>query len=272
MGGTSASAHLLKVLLLLNKSMKTIIFLLWLTSFATFAIPAPAYKHKSEAEIARMTPAQRVDEWVNEQVHHRFDLDDDHDDVIRKYILPDGLKSLPRMIEIMDEYDPTRASGKRGHKGERFDAVWMLLGDLDNHVVRLRGSEEGRRAMDALERAINRMRAAGYGQEDQHEWEQHGRFDLALMNLDEAKGVGSADEAIRDTFWVQYKIKMSDQELLELSNFLVEHDPTYPSWSETDFIKDYTRINEARNPLQVYIMRKSERFYEAYLEFKKTKP
>lgn len=247
------------------------IILLWLVSFALFVIPAPGYKHKPEAEIARMTPAQRVDEWVNEQVHHRFDLDDDHADLIEKYIKRDGLKALPRMIEIMDEYDPTRFPEGKGRRGERFDAIWMLLSNLDNHVVRLRGSEEGRRAMDALERAIQRMRAAGYGQKDQHEWEQHGRFDLAVMYLEDAKGISRTDQAIRDTLRLEYKILLPDEELLSFSNFMASHHPEHPGWSKTNHFRDYTQINEAGNPLWVYTMKKPERFYEAYLEFKKTK-
>lgn len=252
--------------------MRPIIILLWLVVFASSAFAAPKYKHKSEAEIARMTPARRVEEWVNEQVHHRYDLDDEHEDTIKKYLLRDGLAALPRMIEIMDEYDPTRFREGKGRRGERFDACWLMLGYIDERALRLRASEEGRRAMDALERAVGRMRAAGYGQKDQHEWERHGRFDLALSNLEMAKGVNSTDEAIRDTFWVRRRIQMSDEELLAFSNFLVARDPTYPSWSEQDFIKDYTRVNEAGNPFQRHVMRKPEPYYEAYLEFKKAGP
>ena len=251
--------------------MRPIIILLWLMSSAAWMLPAPKYKHKSEAEIARMTPAQRVDEWVNEQVHHRYDLDDDHEDLIKKYILRDGLAALPRMIEIMDEYDPTRFREGKGRRGERFDACCLMFSYLDRQAVRLRASEGGRRAMAALESANNRMRAAGYGRRDQHEWHQHGRFELAVTYLEEAKGINLTDEAIRDTLWVRHKIQMSDGELLAFCNFLVARDPTYPSWSEKDFIKDNTRVNEAGNPLQRHVMRKPERFYEAYLEFKKTK-
>jgi hypothetical protein len=249
--------------------MKQIIILLWLMSFVSLAHSAPKPKHKSEAEIARMTPAQRVDEWVNEEVHHGFDLDDDHSGLIKKYVLRDRLAALPRMIEIMNEYDPTRFREGKGRRGERFDACWLMLSYIDRRAVRLRASEEGRRAMDALERAINRMRAADYGQKDQHEWEQHGRFELALTYLNEAKGINLTDLAIMDTFWVRHKIEMSEQELLTFSNFLVARDPTYPSWSEQDFIKDYTRLNEAGNPFQRNIMKQPERYYEAYLEFKK---
>ena len=92
------------------------------------------------------------------------------------------------------------------------------------------------------------------------------------MTLEETKGVNDTDKNIRDTLRLKYKIILSNPELLEFSNFLVTLDPMYPSWSGTDFIKDYTQINEAGNPLQVYIMKHPERYYEAYLEFKKTKP
>lgn len=251
--------------------MKPIIILLWLMSSAAIALPAPKYKHKPEEEIARMTPAQRVDEWCNEQVHHRFDLDDDHGELMEKYIWRDGIAALPRIIEIIDEYDPTRSSSRRGQKGERFDAVLMLLSDLDNHVVRLRGYEEGRRALDALERLINRMRTAGYSEKDKVEWSQYSCFDFTTKNLEWLKGVSLIDENIKDTLCARYKILLSNEELLTFSNFLVARDAAYPSWSETDYMKDYTRINEAGNPLWVHIMKKPERFYTAYLEFKKAK-
>lgn len=244
---------------------------MWLMSFAPFIIPVDRYKHKSEAEIASMTSAQRVDEYAEEQAHHKYDVLDRHRDLLRKYITRDGLKALPRMIEIMDEYDPTRDSGKRRHKGESFDAMWMMLGYIDNDAVRLRGSEEGRRAIDALERAIQRMRAAGYGQPDQDEWAKHGRFELATTYLEEDKGINSTDRAIKDTFRLEYKILLLDEELLEFSNFLAAHYPEYPGWSETNYFRDYTQINKAGFPLWVYTMKKPERFYEAYLEFKKTK-
>lgn len=241
-------------------------------SFAPFVTHAHGYKHKTEAEIAQMTPALRVDEYSEEQAYHKYDLSDEQWMLILKCIRRDGLAALPRMIEITDEYDPTRASGKRGHKGERFDAMWMLLGDLDNHVVRLRGTEEGKRAIAALERAINRMRAAGYGQPDQHDWPQHGRFESAVATIEQARGINlTTDPAIRNALRLGYRVQMSDEALLAFSNFLVTHDPTYPSWSEMDYIKDYSRLNAVGLPVRVHTMKKPERFYDAYFEFKKAK-
>ena len=49
------------------------IILLWLMCFAPFVIHAREYKHKSEAELARLTPAQRMDEYAEEQAHHKYD-------------------------------------------------------------------------------------------------------------------------------------------------------------------------------------------------------
>ena len=59
--------------------------------------------------------------------------------------------------------------------------------------------------------------------------------------------------------------------MLEFSNFLATHYPEYPIWSETNYFPDHTQINKAGFPLRVHTMKKPERFYEAYLEFKKTK-
>ncbi|MDQ5845395.1 MAG: hypothetical protein M3539_08885, partial [Acidobacteriota bacterium] len=224
--------------------MKSILLLLCLLSFA-FVDSCAAYSHKSEAEIARMSPAGRVDEWVNEKVHHRYDLSDKHAATIRTYLLRDGLKSLPRAIEIMNEYDPTRFPEGQGRRGERFDAAAMLVSHIDELAVRVRGSDEGRKAMDALERAINRMRAAGYGREDQQEWAQHGRIEVALSYLQAARGINDTDYAIKHTLRYEHRIQISDTELLELSNFLVARYPEYPSWSERDFI----RIEEAGKPM-----------------------
>jgi hypothetical protein len=91
------------------------------------------------------------------------------------------------------------------------------------------------------------------------------------MHLEEAKGINLTDRAIRDTFRLEYKIRLSDEELLAFSNFMAASYPDYPGWSETNHFRDYTQINDAGNPLWVYTMKKPERFHEAYLEFKKTK-
>jgi hypothetical protein len=171
------------------------------------------------------------------------------------------------LSEIIDEYDP-KHHGKR--KGERFDACFLILGYIDDRAVRLRASEEGRVAIKSLERSIQRMRAAGFAQKESWEWKR-ARLELTEYCLQGAQGVGRSDQAIWETFRLQYNLVLTDPELLEFSNFLVAHYPDYPSWSEKDLIKDYSRTNDAGYPFQRHVMKKPDRFYEAYSEFTKTR-
>jgi hypothetical protein len=271
-GFVIATLPLKKAICCVNKIMKSAILLLCLMNFVPFTVHAQWYRHKSEDKIARMAPAQRVDEYVKENTHHYYDvLDDYHGDMIEKYIRHDGLKALPRIIEIMDEYDPTRSSGRRGNKAERFDNARRLFQLLDNHVVRLRASDEGKRAIDALGRVIERMRAAGYTvKKDGFDW-NHSTLNIAIYDFNYAKGVNSIDNDIQDTFRFVYKIVLSDTELLEFSNYLTAHYPEYPSWSDGQMVKDDTELSPAGLPVMNRILKKPERYYEAYLEFKKTK-
>ncbi len=251
--------------------MKLIILFLCLINFAPIVANAQWYKHKSEDKLARMTPAQRVDEFVKEHTHHYYDVwnDDNQGEVIQKYIWRDGLKALPRIIEIMDEYDPTQYSGRRGNKAMRFDAAQGILTDLDNHIVRLRASEEGKRAIDALGRAVERMRAAGYAvKKDGFDW-NYTTLNIAVIDLNRAKGVNDMDDDIQGTFRFVYKVILPDAELLKFSNYLTARYPEYPSWSEGQMVKDDAELSPAGLPVMNRMLKKPERYYEAYLEFKR---
>ena len=229
------------------------------------------YKHKSEDQIARMTPAQRVDEYVNEDVHHRFDVLDEQSELIFKYVRNDGMKGSTRIIEIMDEYDPTRFREGKGRRGERFDACVMLLSMIDGTVARLRASDEGRQAIAAIERGVERMRRAGYHDRDQVAFQQNSRFAYTSSRLQDKKEFNLRDRAIQDTFRLEYKILLSDGELLAFTEFMVASHPEYPGWSETNLIKDPTLKNEAGYPLQCLVLKEPARFHETYLEFKRNK-
>lgn len=251
--------------------MKSIILLLCLVSFAHCTSCAQWYRHKSEAKLAQMTPAECVDEWVKEQAHHRYDVLDEQGDLIRKYIMLDGTKALPRLVEYIDEYNPSQFRKDTTKQDVNFESCEMMIDWIDNFAVRLRASEEGRLAINALERSVERMRAAGYAEKkDGYDW-FNGTFKIVADNLAADKGINIRDNDIKDTFRLIYKFELSDTELLELSNYLTAHYPDYPSWSERSGVKDYTRLNEAGNPLWFYVLKKPERYYEAYLEFKKTK-
>jgi hypothetical protein len=208
------------------------------------------YRHKSEAEIAKMSPEQRIDELIREQ-DHLFDGSDRQSDLIQKYRQRDGLKGAAHLIHLIDSYDPKRLSDTR-----YFNAI-MTAADIDDNLVRLRASPDGRRLIDAIDRVSGRMLAAGE------------QTDGVLTTLGRMRGINSADEALRDTLWVRYRIKMWDAQLLAFSRYLTANDPTYPRWSGRRFIKDLSRINEAGNPLQVFVMTDPRRYHEAYLSFRK---
>ena len=222
------------------------------------------YKHKSEAEIAAMTPAQRFDEMVSEQLYHMPSLNDETADIINKYIHQDGVKILPVLIEFFNDYDPKKPDCE-DRKGMRAVIAAAYLGDLDRSIVRLRGIKEGVLAIEALERVVARMKADGF-EKVNHNF--NGRFNIASFELETLKGTNIRDESIRDTFWVRRKIKMSDQDLLDFTDFLIKRDPTYPGWSQIENLKDYSQLNEAGNPKQVLILTEPERFFKAYEEFK----
>lgn len=210
------------------------------------------YRHKSESEIAAMTPAQRIDEIIKEQVYHMPSFDK-YSDVIKKYIRKDGVKILPVLTRYMNEYSPESFS-----KCERLSVVLFTVSaleadDLDNSVIRLRGTKEGKLAIEALERGIERMRKAGF---DKDNHEMNSDFNFLLLHLKGQKGINVRDEIIMNTLQAQHKVQIAESEMLEFSNFLTSLDPTYPSWS---------KIGGHSPPV---VLEDSKKYYEAYLKFK----
>jgi hypothetical protein len=212
------------------------------------------YKHKSEAEIAQMTPDQRLDEQISESEYHLTDASDKQWSVIRKYTDKDGLSAASHLVQIIDGYNPKNVY--HDHSG----TAVIIASDIDDRIVRLRASPEGRSVIEAIERLSARMIAAG------------SKYSNNELDLPKLRGLNFVDHAIADTLRVKYRIKLSDSELLEFTNYLVEKDPTYPSWSERTMIKDSSPPNDAASPAQVFIMKQPERFYQEYLAFKKSSP
>lgn len=221
------------------------------------------YIPKSESQIASMTPRQLIDERIKRDpgAFRTYEELANYEDSIEKRIWQAGVKALPVLTEYMNNSFHSQSDFKCDNS--RFGTVQRIANDIDRFEFRLRGTSEGKQTIDAFERAIERVEKPGFTNKDVSYYR--------TMFLKYLKGINGVDGAIQDTFWVRSQIEMSDKELLEFSNFLIDLDPTYPSWSDTDFIKDYSRINEAGNPAQVYVLKKPERFYEAYKKFKKTK-
>lgn len=218
------------------------------------------YKHKSEAELAALTLAQLMDEEVKEQIYHKAATwsdehhDKDYGSLIGKYIDKYEVKILlPVLTEYMNTYDPKSASEC---EETRFFVAYATAGGLDGGVVRLRGTQEGRSAIDALGRAIERMREADF---DKGEYKRKHAIDFALLHLEGLKGINGRDEKIRNTLRARHKVEITDGELLEFSNYLISLDPTYPTWSD---------IAEGGPP---FLVKESKKYYEAFLKFREKK-
>ncbi len=216
------------------------------------------YKHKSESEIERMTPEERIDEQILEDDNHPLwnSSDDKQSEMIAKYRRLDGAKGLAHLAKLIDSFHPKRQRSDRSH------AAMMMASEIDERVVRLRASSDGREVIKAIERLAARMKDPDSKFESQAE-----------MTLKLVSGTNMTDEAIQNSLWLQHRIKLSDQEMLRFTNFLIARDPTYPSWSEQRF----ERISDANartvNDLgvavtQIFVMKNPERFYQAYLTFK----
>jgi hypothetical protein len=225
------------------------------------------FGHKSEAEVARMTPEQRVEESCRHYVRHKFALCD-YGDLIEGYVERDGLRAVPYLIKTIDSYDPTRRAARGETRWLRCEHAWMMLDAIDVSVVRLRASDEGRRAIAALKQLAGRMQAAGFDTDA----EEHTRwyYERTVDSIKEMEGLSGADEAIQKTLKLKYKISLSDEKMLDFVNYLIVDDSRYPSQCDREMYKDLADRNEAGNPRQYPIEKNIEVFYKAYLRYQES--
>ena len=226
-------------------------------------------RHKSEAEIVSMTTDQRVQEYCDEYYHHSF-WHFDYMALLKKYIHQDGAKILPAVTQIINEFDPTTSKGKTRERDARSYAAEGLLSHVDENIIRLRGSPEGRIAIEAMSRSVQRMLAAHFDTADvnKHEYSDRYRYEADRDEVEMMRGLNFYDRAIQDTLRIQYKIKVSDREMLDFVNYLIAQEPGYPSWSTSENYKDLSDRNEAGNPRQYQVLKNSEPLYKAYEKYK----
>lgn len=210
-----------------------------------------SYRHKSEAEIARMSPAQRIDEQIREE-QHLLAADDKQSEMIRRHRRRDGVAGFDRLIELIESYNP------KHRRDTRFYSAVMMAEETDNNAFRLRSSSEGRRVIDAIKALLERCREA------------HDDLQAIEWALEALQGANSTDRDIADTLWVIYRIRVSDDELLKFSNYLTALDPQYTAWSPRHLYKDWSRRNEAGNPRQVFVLDRPKKYRDAYLAFKRS--
>ena len=206
------------------------------------------FKHKSEAEIAAMSPEEKMDQMVLEQMFHVPALDDDNYDLLHLYIINDGIKILPKAIEYMNEYDPNAKECKQRNDARLLTAA-IYISNVDTAKFRIRAIENGRVAIKALEQVNERRRKSGLDVD---------KYDLFSVFLDGLKGQAIKDGLIKETLEKQHNIKMSEAELTEFTNFLISLDPAYPSWTKVFVWAEMTK-------------EESNLYYRAYQKFRKKK-
>lgn len=216
------------------------------------------YRHKTEDEIAAMTPSQRIDEFLKERYyHHPFDSltpGQDQSILIKDYIRKDGTKALPAIANIANRFHPENGDSfdaQDDKKAINFQGVLFLAEDIDNVVIRIRASEEGRSAIKVFEAGLSRMKTAGWAVE-RHKWNRLYTAYSDKLRTMRGERRSFTDGYIRDTLRLKHNIQMSDEELVKFDNYLTSLDPNYPS----------------RCKLKLSICTNSKEYYEAYLKFK----
>jgi hypothetical protein len=235
--------------------------------FGLITVNAQNRGHKSEPDIARMTPAQRVDEYFREYLRHGLG-DFDYRGLLLDHIFRDGVAALSPATRAIDDYDPRR-HGSSGSKWDQCDDATALLPMLDSNIVRLRASDEGRQAIEAMRRLSERMRASGFDSPES-DYPKQSRYKYLMLIIRQVEGINDADEAIRNSLRINHGISLSDQELLLFVNYLISKDPAYPGWSKTEKYRDPIKRNQAGNPLWYDVMKDPQPFYKEYLQFSST--
>ncbi|MBK9154468.1 MAG: hypothetical protein IPM25_09685 [Chloracidobacterium sp.] len=210
------------------------------------------YKHRPEVEIANMSVEERVKEKIREHAHF-LDHDDRQDDLIDKYLRQDGPKTFPFLIKLMDAHNP-----RRHRDSSSFVATQIALG-IDENVVRLRSSAEGRQVIEAMKRLDARIKA-----------DQGSGAAGVELDLRRVAGTNFKDQAIADALWLTYRINMSESELLKFVEYLIKTAPDYPSWSETELADIKRTKTSAFKHTQGSVVKEPLRYYQSYLAFKRT--
>jgi hypothetical protein len=229
-----------------------------------------SFAHKSEGQIVGMTPEQRVEEYVKEYVRHYMPGHPEYEEVLRKYIFQDGLRALPTIIRVLGEYDPVRMKKWNWEKAKRHQAAHHLLSRIDNEAFRLRGFEEGRKAIEAVERAKRRLAEAIATRSDdlgESIDDLQTVYDLAVDFGQDLVGHNILDSKIRDTLWYKYDIDLSEGELLSFVNYLIAKDPYYPSHIKPKSLSPPGFKKGSKRIIQI-IVEDPEAVHKLYREYK----
>jgi len=227
--------------------------------------------HKSEEQIARMTPDQRVEEFCKEHARHTFSFPfhDEYDELLNSYLSKDGLKVIPQVIREIDAYDPTRRDEADQQKFRRYEAAVFILSLFEERFFRVRAFEEGRKAIEALKQMSERLRIAQSKSKEKDEYEMGRRYGLNLLYVKMLKGNSIKDGHMQRTLKIRYNFNLSDEELSAFVNYLIDRNPYYPSWSEVRFME--VALPDGKGATKHYLLVNPEPYHQAYLEYKAKK-
>jgi len=224
--------------------------------------------HKSEEQIARMTPDQRVEEFCKERARHTFSFHNTYEDIIKDYLFKDGLKVMPQMIREIEANDPTRRESAGQQKFRRYEAAAIILSQLDYQVFRVRAFAEGRQAIEALKRSSENQRIAHLNSKEDNKFEMGRRYRLHLLYIKELEGNSSKDEFMRGTLKMRYNINLSDEEFSAFVTYLTGRNPYYSSWSKVEFMGMVLPDGKGATG---HLLVNPEPYHQAYLEYKAKK-
>jgi hypothetical protein len=212
------------------------------------------FQYKTERQIAMLSSRQLVEEEVQNNIRAPDSISKNfkYRQVTHRYLHRKAVAILPVLTEYMNAYDPTK---RARCDEERYSVASNDAGDIDRATIRIRGISEGKLAIAAMERAIARMKAAGF--------EKPGiqsSLNGSVLDLEQLKGANIRDDEIRDTLLAKHHVEMTDAEFERYVDFLISVDPRYPAWS----------ISEAGYSVRP-LLKDSSRFYQAYLKFKRAK-
>ena len=195
-----------------------------------------------------MTPSQRVGEYCDDYVYHASHFPNEYTKFFDQLLAKDGVKVFPQIIRILDEFDPAKMTYGFDKHFKRYEAVQLLLLDIDSNFFRVRGVEEGRNAIAASVRASERMVARNNKYNKPATDERWRHVHLSLNFLELLKGVNLSDQCVKDTLKVKYEVDLTEKELLDFVNYLIAHNPQYPSSSEREHSRSGKRICLYKKP------------------------
>jgi len=227
---------------------------------------------KADTALAGITADQHVTEYCEQYYRNGF-RDHDYTNLLESYVLRDGTEAPPSLIKAIDDYDPATKEG-RSPKSEAWGfAAEGLLHQLDQRCIRLRATEIGMKAIQSMERVIQRMHRAGFDFENGPGYsKQLSRYQETSILLKEMQGINFLDSAIQDTLRIKYGISLSEGEMLGFVRYLIASDPRYPGWAEREGYWDPTTLNAAGTASRRVIVKNHERFYRLYLSYKAGTP